>query len=119
MSTRRIAVGSAAVVAAFLVAFGIGKATNGSEAGEASGPAEAIEAREASISARAPARAKLPALKRERRQDSSGGAAPSGGTGSGSSGSSQQQQPADPEPANPSPSQSGSGSGGVTGGGVN
>jgi hypothetical protein len=70
---RPIALGLAAVAAAFLIAFGIGKATKGTEATGSPSRAEAIQADDAVISAEVTtAGARLPALKeRTRRRQAS------------------------------------------------
>jgi outer membrane biosynthesis protein TonB len=68
MHARQISLGIAAVVAAFLIAFAIGKAANGSEATGAPARAESIDVGEAAISSNVATGARLPALKREHKR---------------------------------------------------
>jgi hypothetical protein len=106
---RPIALGLAAVAAAFLIAFGIGKATNGEEATGAPSRAEAIQADDAVISAEVTtAGARLPALKEERKQrprkrQASNGSSDSSTAPQQQDSSPSQQQDTSPPPQDTSP----------------
>lgn len=127
---RPIALGLAAVAAAFLIAFGIGKATNGDEATGAPSRAEAIEADDAVISAEVTtAGARLPALKEReqrprRRQTSNESSDSSTAPQQQDSSPSQQQdttppsQDTSPPPKDTTPPKRDSGESGDSGGGI-